>query len=146
MGLYKILKYLAALIGAIGIALFIWLMAKGPDAVSNSPELQESILNPFLYITYFILGLAIVLILVFMVVRMLGHSIKGTLIGLGGFILIFLVSYFAAGSEAITYSNGTHLSASGVKWMNTGLNMLYILLALAILSMLFSSVKNLTRK
>lgn len=145
MNLYKILKYVAALIGVIGVALMIWLLSVGPDDFKGSADLQESILNPYVFIAYLILGLAIVSVIVFTVMKLIdGGGVKQTLMSLGAFVVVFLISFLAASSKEISYPNGSHISASGAKWMNTGINMLYILLILAIVVMVVSSVRNLT--
>lgn len=145
MALYRILKYLAFAIGAFGIILLIWLFIKGEDEFKASPDLQESILNPFLYLTYFTLGLTVLAVVGFVLRGLVtGENIKGTLISVGAFIVVFLISFFAASGEAITYPNGASISASGAKWMNTGVNLFYILGVVAVIALLVSSMKKLT--
>lgn len=144
MALYKILKYLAAVVGAAGVALFIWLISVGPDAVTNSAELQASILNPFFYLTYFIFGLVILSVLVFVVIRLASGNIKEILYSVGGFLLIFIISYLAADGTAVELSGGLSMGATASKWLDTGLNMLYILIVVAVLSLFMSSVRKLT--
>lgn len=144
MSVYKILKYLAFVVGGIATVLFFWLLAKGDDAVTSSADLQDSILNPFLYLTYFVLGLTVVSVLVFVVSRLFTENVKGTLIGIGGFLLIFLIAFFAADSEGYDLPNGTHVSGQLSQWVDTGLIMFYILAVVAVLVLIASSFKKLT--
>lgn len=144
MALYKILKYLVALLGTLGMALFVWLAVEGDEVVEASGNLQNSILNPFMYLTYITLIVAIVSVLVFVVVRFFTDNMKETLIALGAFVILFLIAYFIAGSEAITYSNGAHISSEGAKWMNTGFNLLFILVILSVIALVASSLRKLT--
>lgn len=145
MALYKILRYLAFAIGAFGIILLIWLFVKGEDEFIASPDLQESILNPFLYLTYFTLALTVIAVLVFVLLGLFtGENIKGTLIGLGAFALLFVISFLIADGEPITYPNGASISGSGAKWMNTGIYLCYILGVVALVTLLVSSMKKLT--
>ncbi len=143
MTLYKILKYLSIAVGALGVILFFWLMSKGGDALTNSAELQDSILNPFLSLTYFIFGLTILAVLVFLVVRLFSGNIKVTLISVGAFLVVFLISYATASDQTSTLPNGTQVSGSMSQWVETGLNMFYILGVVAVLALCYSSVKKL---
>ncbi len=147
MGLYKILKYLTYLIGGIGIILFFILIGKGDAEIIADADLQDSLLNPFLYLTYFVFFLTIAAILVFIIARFFGGGkLKNLFISLGVFVVIFLISFVMAGGSAITFDTGVHISGTGAKWMNTGLNMTYILGVVAILALLLSSVKKITYK
>lgn len=144
MNLYKILKYLTFVIGALGIVLFIWLMSKGDAAVTDSVDLQNSILNPFLTLTYVVMAIAVVAVLIFVVLKFFEGNVKELLISLGAFIVIFLISFVSANGEPISYANGMHISGQGAKWVETGLIMFYILGIVAVLALIFSSVKKIT--
>lgn len=147
MGIYKILKYLAYLVGGIGVVLFFILIGKGDSEIIANADLQDGLLNPFLYLTYFIFFLTIAAILIFVIARFFGGgNLKELFISLGVFVVIFLISFVMAGGSEITYDTGVHISGSGAKWMNTGLNMTYILGVVAILALLLSSVKKITFK
>ncbi len=52
------------------------------------------------------------------------QALRGAFIGIGAFAIILLVSYlFASGSDFEQYKNA---SETTVRWVNTGLNMFYI--------------------
>lgn len=92
-----------------------------------------------LYLTYALIGVAVVAIVIFAVVNMVKKpaTAKSALIGIGGLIVLLVLSYlFSSGQDAELY-NTTEGTA---KWVGTGLVVLYILGALAILSILFSEV------
>lgn len=147
MGLYKALKYLAYVVGGIGIVLFGILLFKGDSEVVASEDLQNSLLNPFLYLTYFIFAVTIIAIVIFILAKFFdGSNLKNLLISLGAFVAVFLVALIFANGDAIQYANGSSISASGAKWMNTGLNMVYILAIVAVVALFLSSVKKLTFK
>lgn len=147
MGIYKILKYLAYLVGGIGVILFLILIGKGDSEIIADADLQDSLLNPFLYLTYFIFFITIAAILIFVLARFFsGGNLKNLLLSLGIFAVVFLISLVMANGDAVTYENGAHISGSGAKWMNTGLNMTYILGVLAILALVLSSFQKLTFK
>lgn len=141
MGLYRVLKIIALILGLLGAAALANLLFKGDDIVKATGEG----LNLFLNIGYVTFIVTIVLVLIF-VLRDLFTSdgIKSTLIGVGLLVLVGVVSYGIAGGEAITMSDGTALSESGSRWISAGLNAFYILGLGAIAVMLISEVKNLT--
>lgn len=144
MTLYKILKYVAFAIGGIGVVLFFWLLLKGDAAIVASPDLQESILNPFLILTWIVFGIAVVSVILFVFAKLFSGNIKNVLISVGAFVAIFLISYISADSTGYDLPNGTHVSGSLSQWVDTGLYMFYILAVLAIIALLISSMKKLT--
>jgi|SRR5699024_6622444 len=144
MTLYKVLKYISFLLGGIGVVLFIWLLSKGDDAIIASPELQESILNSFLILTWIVIGITVLSVLVFVILRLFTENIKSILISIGAFVAVFLIAYLSANSESYNLPNGTHVSGQLSKWVDTGLYMFYILAIGAVLALLISSLKKLT--
>lgn len=144
MTLYKVLKYLAFVLGGIGIVLFLWLITKGDDAVTSSTELQNSIMNPFLLLTYITLGIALVSVLIFVFKGLFEGNVKATLLSIGAFVVVFLIAYLAADSKGFDLPNGTHVSGQLSQWVDTGLIMFYILAVVAILALIVSSAKKLT--
>src|SRR5699024_6615747 len=100
--------------------------------------------NPFLYLTYFIIGLTVLAVLAFVIIRFLTENVKVTLISLGIFIVIFLIAFVSAEGEAVQYPSGASISGTGAKWISTGLTMFYILGAGAVVALVASSLKKLT--
>lgn len=141
MGLYKILKILAFVLGALGAAALANLLFKGDATVVETGEGLDS----FLTLSYITFGLTIVLVLIF-VFRDLFTSdgIKSTLLGVGLLLVVAAVSYGIAGGEAITLSDGNAVTEGESRWISAGLNIFYILGIGAIAAMLVSEIKNLT--
>lgn len=102
--------------------------------------------DPILYISYIFFVITGIVALVGSVVGLLAKpsSIKGTLIGLGGMILIFVISYaLADGSDYEMYAEGITESTSKLSEML--LISLYILGSGAVLSLAASWVIKITR-
>lgn len=144
MTLYKILKYIAILIGLIGFVLLARILFEGSDPIKNSASLQKSMLDPFLYLTYITLAATILLVLIFVVKGLFMGNIKETLLSIGSFVVIVIIAYIWANGKAVTLSNGLSISADGAKWVGTGLKTFYILGILALGSMAAAWVKKLT--
>ncbi|HLS31339.1 MAG TPA: hypothetical protein VK021_10820 [Flavobacteriaceae bacterium] len=144
MTLYRVLKYVAFILGGVGLALYLWLLTQGDEAIKASPDLQENILSPFLILTWIVIGIAIISVLVFVIANLIEGNIKRILISVGAFAVVFLIAFISGDSTAYELPNGTYVPGQLSKWVDTGLYMFYILAVVAILAMLISSVKKLT--
>ncbi|HET8753618.1 MAG TPA: hypothetical protein VFM59_04585 [Salinimicrobium sp.] len=145
MNLYKILKYLAIVIGLIGLFFLGRVLLAGDDAITNSADLQGSVLTPLLYLSYIILAIAIGLVLIFMIKGLFSGNIKNTLIAVGGFVLIVVLAYLFTDGAEMQLKDGSVLSASASHWVSAGLVTFYIMATIAILVMLTSGVKKLMK-
>ena len=141
MTIYKVLKYLAILIGVISAVLLARVLISGDEAIVDSPDVQASVVDPFLWVAYIVLLIVVGLVLIFVIKGLFRGSIKKTLVSVGVFLLIIVLAYVLAGDEVIYDRNDVALiSPSGAKWVSAGLITFYILGAFAILAMLFSGV------
>jgi len=141
MGIYKILKYLAVAIGVISAVLLARVLMAGDTAITDSPDVQASVVDPFLWVSYIVLGIVIALVLIYVLKGLFRGNIKKTLISIGVFLLIVVLAYVLADDNIIYDRNDVaQISASGSKWVGAGLITFYILGAFAILAMLFSGV------
>lgn len=145
MTLHKILKYIALVIGVIGLILLGRIIATGDDAIKASADLQASHLDPYMWIAYLVLLVVVVLVALFVIVGLFRGNIKNTIIAIGSFLLIIVVAYVLADGSARELKDGTMLSASGDHWVGTGLITFYILAGIAIASMVFSGIKKLAK-
>ena len=62
MTLHKVLKYLAIVIGVIGLVLLARVVITGDEAIENSADLQSSVLVPIMYLSYFVILAVLVLV------------------------------------------------------------------------------------
>ena len=145
--MYKILKYLAVVFGLVGAVLLVRVLMAGDDAITEQADVQSSVVDPFLWVSYIIMGLVILLVLFYVLRGLFKGDVKKTLISVGAFLLILVLAYVLA-DDTIMYdrNNVEMISASGAKWVSTGLIAFYILGALAILAMIFSGVKKMTTR
>jgi hypothetical protein len=137
MSLYKILKIIVAILSIVG-AIFALMIMSG----------NEGMIDNMIYVTYVILAIILALVLVFVIKGLLAGDIKKTLMSVGAFVVILVISY--------AMSSGTDLNLApfaekGVteatsKYVGAGLNAFYALSIIAIGSMLFSGIKNIMNK
>ncbi|QAA82510.1 hypothetical protein EI546_12625 [Aequorivita sp. H23M31] len=140
MALHKILKIVAMLLSVAGIIFLAMIIAKGDEEVAATGYG----LNGFLYVAYITFAITVLFVLYFVIKGIFSGNIKNTLISVGAFLLIVLISYLLADGTPMQ-TRDISLSASGSKWVDTGLYVFYIMAVLAIASMIFSGFKKITR-
>ncbi|TQI72057.1 hypothetical protein JM79_3009 [Gramella sp. Hel_I_59] len=145
MTLHKVLKYLALVIGVVGLILLGRIIVTGGDAIKASADLQGSHLDPYMWIAYLVLAAVVVLVAIFVIVGLFRGNIKNTIIAVGSFAVIIIVAYVLSDGEATQLKDGTMLSASGDHWVGAGLITFYILAGIAIAAMVFSGIKKLAK-
>ncbi|WP_417884805.1 hypothetical protein [Zunongwangia sp.] len=143
MTLHKILKYIALVIGVLGLIFLGRIIATGDDAIKASAEVQNSVLDPIMWISYLVLALVVVLVAIFVIAGLFRGNVKNTIIGIVSFGVVILLSYLLSSGSEIVLKDGTTLSASADHWVGAGLWSFYILAGLALLAMAFSSVRKL---
>ena len=139
MNLHKVTK-IAALILSVLSLVFLTLLL-----MSKSEDKDNSWVSPLIYIAYIILAACVAVVLVYVFKNLLGNkeTLKRTLITLGIFGGIALISFLIADSSDIyNVKKELLVSGSSSKLVSTGLNMSYILGALSIGSLFFFMFKN----
>lgn len=141
MALHKILKIVALLLSVAGIIFLAMIIAKGDTEVAATGDG----LDGFLVVAYIIFAITVLLVLFFVLKGILSGNIKSTLISIGAFLLILVISYVLANGTPMQLKDGSSISASGSKWVGTGLYAFYIMAILAIGAMVFTGIKKVTR-
>jgi len=144
MGLYKILKIVALLLGVAGIIFWFMLLAKGDEAIKATGEGVD----PMIYIAYITMAIVLAFVLIFVLKGLFSGNVKKTLMSIGAFVVVVIIGYVMASSsiEGLKPADGEVLTESTSKWVGTGLKTFYILAILAIGAMIFSGFKKLTSK
>ena len=142
MGLHKILKIVALILSIAGIVSLAMIVSNGDDAVKATGEG----LDGFLYIAYITFAIVLFFVIIFVLKGLMAGNIKKTLITVGAFLAIVVISYVMSEGVETAMKDGKILSANGSKWISTGLNTFVILGVVAIGSMVFSGLKKLIIK
>tara|TARA_R110002049_G_scaffold279949_2_gene459129 strand:+ start:23906 stop:24331 length:426 start_codon:yes stop_codon:yes gene_type:complete len=141
--MYKIIKYLAYALGIIGAVFALMIMA-GDESTADSMG------NNVLYVTYVVLALAILLVLIYVVKGLFSGDIKKTLITVGIFAAIIVISFAISSGTDLDLtpftSKGADVTESTSKYVGAGLYTFYILAVLAIGSMLLAGVKKILNR
>ncbi|HSM62924.1 MAG TPA: hypothetical protein VK833_03190 [Gillisia sp.] len=145
MTLHKILKYVALVLGLIGIVFLVRILLADDGSIVASADAQESLITPFLWLAYFILLITLVIVAFFVIKGLFSGDIKTTLISVGAFVLVIVIAYVLTDGTEVQLKDGGTLSASASHWVSAGLAMFYILGAIAVGAMLLSGVKKLIK-
>ena len=145
MTIHKVLKYLALVIGVIGLILVGRIIIAGDEAITASVEEQQSLLDPIIWLSYIVLGLSILIVAVFVIKGLFSGNVKNTLISVGAFLLVIVIAYVVTDGTETVLKDGTTLSASGDHWVGAGLVMFYILAAVAAGAMILSGIRKLIK-
>lgn len=136
MALHKIFKIIGIVLGMLGVV-FMALLLSG----------NASAMDWLIYTGYIVLAVTVVMVLLFVLKGVFEGDIKKTLISIGVFAAIIIVSYVLADSTPMQLpDDGGMTSESGSKWVGTGLYTFYILAIVAVGLMVFSGFKKITNR
>ncbi|MEO8773586.1 MAG: hypothetical protein ABI263_00450 [Gelidibacter sp.] len=150
MKLHKILKIVAGLLGLAGIIFLVMVIARGDDAINAAAlDGDTAIIDPMLYVTYVIFAMTLAFVLFFVIQNLFTNTatIKSTLIGVGAFVAVLVISYIlSSGSDAANYMyNGAPATEGESHLVGAGLVAFYILIIGAAGAMLLSGIKKITK-
>ncbi len=148
MNLQKIIKIVAGLVGVIAIFFLVRIIGAGDEALESSADLQASLVTPFMYIAYLVLGITVVFVLLFTLKHMFSNPamLKKTLTNVGAFALVALIAYFGFAKGVETpLRDGEVLSEGGSKLVGAGLYLFYFLVVIALGFMLFTGIKKMIK-
>ncbi|HAT70249.1 MULTISPECIES: hypothetical protein [Croceibacter] len=131
MALHKILKLVALLLGVVALVMGIWLFSTG----------NQSLVQPLMYIAYAVFLLTVLFVVIFVLKGLFSGNIKNTLITVGAFLAVVVVAYLISNGVETPMKDGEMLSASGSKWVGTGLYTFYFLAIIAIGTMIVTGAK-----
>jgi hypothetical protein len=142
MGLHKILKIVALLLSIAGVVSLAMIVSNGDDAVKATGKG----LDGFLYIAYVMFSLVLFFVIIFVLKGLMAGDIKKTLITVGAFLVVVIISYVMADGVETIMKDGKTLSESGSRWISAGINAFVLLGIIAIGSMVFGGVKKIISK
>lgn len=141
-------KLITLLIVLVAVLSFIFLgriINTGDEAIANgSADVQNSLVSPFLSLSYIIMGITVVLVVFFVLRQLITHpkSLKSALVSGGLFLALVLITFFTSSGQAVTDKAGeTLITEYGSRWVGAGLTMFYLLAIIAIGLMFFFGIK-----
>ncbi|WP_111307721.1 hypothetical protein [Confluentibacter sediminis] len=143
MNLHKIFKILAIILSVIGAAFALVIIA------ASDEDTAKSMSGNMLIVAYVILAIVLVLVLIYVIKGLFSGDIKKTLMSVGAFVAIILISYILSSGTDLDLtpfnSKGLGITEAVSKNVGAGLIAFYILGFLAIASMIFSGFKKISK-
>ena len=148
MNFKTISKILVSILGFLGIIFLVRIVAAGDEAIKTGGE--DGLVDPMAYIAYVILALVLAFVLFFVLKNLFTNTagLKNTLIGVGAFAAVLLISYVVSGGDVKQYDlqEGGFATDSTSQLVGAGLTAFYLLLAVAAGAMIFAGAKKLISK
>ena len=143
--LHKVLKIVALVLSLAGIVFLGRIIAEGDDEIKAAALAGDTaIVDPIAIIAYIILGLVLLFVVVFVIKNLFTNTsgLKNTLIGIGAFAAVLIISYVVSSGDPMTYKLQDGFATDGQSHLvGAGLTAFYILIVVAALAMIFSGVK-----
>ena len=149
MNYQKITNYLVVVLGVLGLGFLLLILVQGDDTIEmNALQGDFGGVSYIIYLAQLILAIAVLLSLGFSLKNLASDKQKmiGSLKAIGAFLIVLAVAYLFSSGEETPMQDGVMLSASGARWVETGIRMFYFLTVIAVCSMGFGSVRKLIKK
>ena len=142
--MHKIVKIALVVIGLIGAVLWFMLPESEMPAAQAA---SNGALNAMFWITYILLGIAIVFSLVFALKNLFSNpaSLKKSLFVIVGFLVVVGIAYVLSSGTDVSIQEmsdrGIETSETTIKRIGTGINVFFILTVIAVGAMLWGGAR-----
>lgn len=144
MNIQTIIKIISAVFGLLGVVFLFRIIGTGDEEIKMAASMGDfGTVSPLVSLSIAILMIAVVVTVLFSLLNLASSSqkLKKSLLFIGCFAVILGIAFAASEGVETPLKDGEMLSASGSRWVGTGIRMFYILATLAILSMIVSGAK-----
>jgi hypothetical protein len=149
MNFQKIVKIVAGLLGILGIVFLLRIIGAGDEEIKMAAAMGDfDTVSPLISIAQIILVISIAATIIFSLLNLFGDSqkLKKALISVGFLAVVVGLAFALSTGVETPLKDGEVLSASGARWVETGIRVFYYLSAIAIGAMGFSGIKSLTNR
>ena len=144
----KIVKIALAVLGLISAVLWYQLPSQDMPA---SEAVESGAITGMFTITYILLAVAVVASLLFTLINLFAHpqKLKKTLVMIGAFAAVLAFSWAIASGTDVNLDEmarrGIPTTETTVKNIGTGLNLFFVLVIIAVGTMLWGGIKKMTK-
>ena len=149
MKLENIIKIVCAVLGLLGVIFLFRILASGDDDIKMAASMGDfSLISPLISLSMFILFITVAVTIIFSLINLASNpgKLKKSLIFIGFLIIVIGIAYASSAGVETPMKDGQVLSASGSKWVGTGIRVFYILASVAVLSMIAFGARNIIKK
>ena len=149
MNFQKIVKIVAGLLGVLGVVFLFRVIGAGDEEIKMAASMGDyGTVSPLISIAQLILVISVAATVIFSLVTLFGDTqkLKKALISVSFLVVVVGLAYSLSTGVETPLKDGEVLSASGARWVETGIRVFYYLGAIAIIAMAYSGVKRLINK
>jgi len=149
MKVQNIIKIISAVIGLIAAFFLLRIITTGDEDIKMAASMGDfGAVSPLVELARIVLLITVVVTLLFTLRGLFSDfsKLKKAGISIGLFLLVVVVSYLLSEGVETPLKDGEVLSASGSRWVGTGIRTFYILSLVAIGLMLFSGVNKILKR
>ena len=149
MNFQKIVKIVAGLLGVLGVVFLFRIIVAGDEEIKMAASMGDyGTVLPLISIAQLILVVSVAATVIFSLITLFGDTVKlkKALISVGFLVVVVGLAYALSTGVETPLKDGEVLSASGARWVETGIRVFYSLAAIAIGAMAFSGVKSIINK
>jgi hypothetical protein len=149
MNIQTIVKIISAVFGLLGAIFLFRIIGVGDEEIKMAASMGDfGTVTPLVSLAIAILSITVIVTVLFSLLSLASspEKLKKSLVFIGCFLLVTGIAYATSSGVETPMKDGEMLSASGSRWVETGLRMFYILASLAVLSMVFSGAKKILKR
>ena len=149
MNIQTIVKIISAVFGLLGAIFLFRIIGTGDEEIKMAASMGDfGTVSPLVSLAIAILSITVIVTVLFSLLSLASspEKLKKSLVFIGCFLLVTGIAYAVSSGVETPMKDGEMLSASGSRWVETGLRMFYILATLAVLSMVFSGARKILNR
>ena len=149
MKIQNIIKIISAIISVLAAFFLLRIIGTGDDDIKMAATMGEfSAVSPLVELARIVIFITIATTLIFSLLGLFSDraKLKKAAISVGLFLCVIGISYVLSEGVETPLKDGEVLSASGSKWVGTGIRTFYILAVIAVSLMIFSGVTKIIKK
>jgi len=149
MKLENIIKIVCAVLGLLGIVFLFRIIATGDDEIKMAASMGDfGLISPLISLSMFIFFITVAATIIFSLINLASDTgkLKKAMLFIGFLIIVVGIAYASSSGIETPMKDGQILSASGSRWVGTGIRVFYILASVAVLSMIAFGARNIIKK
>ena len=134
MNIQKITNILSIGLGVLALVFLVLIISAGDESIEMSAMNGDyGFVAAIIYLAFAVLGIVILSTLIFSIMNLVSDKtkLKKAGISIGSFLLVIIIAYLFSEGVETPMQDGKVLSASGSRWVETGIRTFYLLILVA---------------
>ncbi len=149
MNIQKITNILSIGLGVLALVFLVLIISAGDESIEMSAMNGDyGFVAAIIYLAFAVLGIVILSTLTFSIMNLVSDKtkLKKAGISIGSFLLVIIIAYIFSEGVETPMQDGKVLSASGSRWVETGIRTFYLLTLIAGGVMISNSIIKIFKK